>query len=73
MLGFAALTPTYVLPVMGGVRYISKEMTFSRQDWVASKKDTALRLVRGECGGSYAEGVIIMSATISAMAARRLG
>ncbi len=44
-------------------------MTFSRRDWVASKKNTALCLARGECSGSYAEGVIILSATISAMAA----
>lgn len=44
-------------------------MAFSRKDWVANKKDTAFRLARGECGGSYAEGAIILSATISAMAA----
>jgi hypothetical protein len=44
-------------------------MTFSRRDWVAKKTDTALRLCAGECGGSYAEGVIILSAAISAMAA----
>lgn len=43
-------------------------MTFSRSDWVASKKSTALCLAQGKCGGSYAEGVIILSATISAMA-----
>ena len=44
-------------------------MTFSRRDWVTKKKDTALRLAAGECGGSYAEGIIILSAAISAMAA----
>jgi hypothetical protein len=44
-------------------------MTFSRRDWVEKKTDTALRLCAGECGGSYAEGVIILSAAISAMAA----
>ena len=44
-------------------------MTFSRRDWVTTKKDTALRLAGGECGGSYAEGVIILSAAISAIAA----
>lgn len=44
-------------------------MTFSRFDWVEKKTETALRLCAGECGGSYAEGVIILSAAISAMAA----
>jgi hypothetical protein len=44
-------------------------MTFSRCDWVAKKTDVALRLCAGECGGSYAEGVIILSSAISAMAA----
>jgi hypothetical protein len=44
-------------------------MTFSRRDWVAKKKDIALCLAAGECGATYAEGVIILSAVISAMAA----
>lgn len=44
-------------------------MTFSRQDWVDTKVATALHLANGKCGGSYAEGVIILSAVISAIAA----
>ena len=44
-------------------------MTLSRRDWVAKKKEIALRLASGECGGSYAEAVIILSAVVSATAA----
>lgn len=44
-------------------------MTFSREQWVAQRKATALRLAGGECGGVYADGVIILCAVISAIAA----
>ncbi|MCW9032109.1 MAG: hypothetical protein OQK58_11525 [Gammaproteobacteria bacterium] len=44
-------------------------MIFSRQDWIIKKNDTALQLASGKCGGSYAEGIIILSATISAIPA----
>jgi len=44
-------------------------MEFSRQDWAANKAEIAKRLSDGECKGSYAEAVIILSAVISAIAA----
>lgn len=44
-------------------------MDIWRKDWAAKKCDTALRLSGGECGGSYGEGVIIICASISALAA----
>jgi len=40
-----------------------------RTDWARTKRDVALRLSSKECGGSYAEAVIILCALISAMAA----
>lgn len=40
-----------------------------RTDWMKTKQDVALRLAARECGGSYGEAAIILSAAISAIAA----
>lgn len=40
-----------------------------RKDWVEEKKNIALRLNSGECGGSYGESVIILCNVLSALAA----
>ncbi len=40
-----------------------------RADWAEEKRDIALELDRGRCGGSYAEAVLILGAVISALAA----
>lgn len=44
-------------------------MGISRSDWIDNKINIATRLYEGECDGSYAEAVLIISASISAMAA----
>ena len=40
-----------------------------RTDWVTKKRDTALRLANGECGGSYGEAMLILCTILSALAA----
>src|SRR4051794_35165887 len=40
-----------------------------RADWAMRKCKLALNLSRGDCGGSYGDGVIILCAAISALAA----
>jgi hypothetical protein len=40
-----------------------------RTDWMQKKQTIALRLSHGDCGGSYAEAVIILCAALSALAA----
>jgi hypothetical protein len=40
-----------------------------RSNWVAEKRDVALRLANGEAGGSYAEAAILLCAALSALAA----
>jgi hypothetical protein len=42
-----------------------------RTDWVSEKVALATRLGSGECGGSYAEAVIVLCGVLSAMAAER--
>jgi len=44
-------------------------MTFSRAKWANSKAEIAERLERQEAGGSYSEAIIVLCATLSAMAA----
>ena len=45
------------------------ETPHSLRDWIDQKIEIALALSRGECGGSYAEAILILSAAISALAA----
>lgn len=40
-----------------------------RIDWVTKKKEIALNLANGECGGSYAEAMLILCSALSALAA----
>ena len=40
-----------------------------RKDWVEKKKNIALRLSDGHCGGSYGESVIILCTVLSTLAA----
>ncbi|MGQ0443867.1 MAG: hypothetical protein ACT4O2_01755 [Beijerinckiaceae bacterium] len=40
-----------------------------RTDWIKTKRDIAMCLAKGACGGSYGEAVIILCAAISALAA----
>ena len=40
-----------------------------RQEWANVKREIALRLSNGECGGAYGEAVIILCAAISALSA----
>jgi hypothetical protein len=40
-----------------------------RADWAMRKCELALNLSRGDCGGSYGDGVMILCAAISALAA----
>lgn len=42
-----------------------------RQKWVAAKVALATRLGSGDCGGGYAEAVIILCSVLSAVAAER--
>lgn len=44
-------------------------MPITRSQWVSDKTDTALCLYNGSCGGGYNEAIIILSATISSLAA----
>lgn len=44
-------------------------MSFSRGEWAKQKSKIALALGNGECGGGYGEAILILCATISAMAA----
>lgn len=44
-------------------------MAFSRKDWAENKAKIALELAKGGCGGGYGEAVLILCATISAIAA----
>ena len=44
-------------------------MSWSRLQWIRGKTAIAERLAAGECGGAYAEAVIILSSAISAIAA----
>jgi hypothetical protein len=46
-----------------------KSVSFSHTDWTEQKASLAERLAKGECGGSYAEAVLISCAAISAVAA----
>lgn len=39
-------------------------------DWVLGKIDLAQRLATGDCGGSYGDGILILSAMVSSFAAR---
>jgi hypothetical protein len=43
-------------------------MSFSRSEWASRKATIAEHLNRGECGGSYAEAIIVLCSAISAMA-----
>jgi len=43
--------------------------TGRRARWVSEKCRTALSLAKGECGGSYGDAVLILTAALSAMAA----
>lgn len=40
-----------------------------RTEWVTKKKEIALRLANGDCGGSYGEAMLILCSAISALAA----
>jgi len=44
-------------------------MSWSRLEWIKGKTAIAERLLAGQCGGDYAEAVIILSSSISAIAA----
>ena len=46
-------------------------MAWSRVDWVKGKSALARRLTTGQCGGGYADAVIILASAVSAMAADR--
>jgi hypothetical protein len=49
---------------------MKKRLSYSRSDWIRKKIEIALKLWQGECGASYAEAIIILSAAISALAAQ---
>src|SRR4051812_45254191 len=42
-----------------------------REEWVGAKVTLATRLGSGECGGDYAEAVLILCSVLSAVAAER--
>lgn len=44
-------------------------MSFSRSEWASRKAEIAEHLNRRECGGSYAEAIVVLCSAISAMAA----
>lgn len=44
-------------------------MAWSRENWIKGKTALAARLEAGECGGAYAESIIILSSAVSAVAA----
>jgi hypothetical protein len=46
-----------------------KSASDSFQDWVQGRVAVALRLSEGQCGGTYAEAVLILSSILSGMAA----
>lgn len=48
---------------------VGQRITRSRKDWMNGKTALARRLVSGECGGDYADALIILAAAISAIAA----